>query len=147
MKIDRSFVKNIGSGPDNVEIVRAVIATTQNLFPGFVAEGVENRHRIELLIHNGCYAFQDYNTSPNRCSLRISKNLSVLRKQITGLAPICRHQMNVAWKRSVEFRHEWLNYCNDTLIASVSGNNCQTGVTLSGKGLKRPSSIHSYSGL
>jgi diguanylate cyclase (GGDEF)-like protein len=54
LKIDRSFVQDIPSNADNVEITKAIIALAHGLNIEVVAEGVETHAQMEFLARHGC---------------------------------------------------------------------------------------------
>ncbi|HEV7776269.1 MAG TPA: EAL domain-containing protein [Luteibacter sp.] len=60
IKIDQSFVRNIGVDPDDEAIVRATIEMAHRLKRGVVAEGVEIEQHLEFLRANGCDELQGY---------------------------------------------------------------------------------------
>ncbi|URL59901.1 bifunctional diguanylate cyclase/phosphodiesterase [Luteibacter flocculans] len=60
IKIDQSFVRNIGVDPDDEAIVRATIEMAHHLKRGVVAEGVEIEQHLQFLRLNGCDELQGY---------------------------------------------------------------------------------------
>lgn len=60
IKIDQSFVRNIGVDPDDVAIVEATIAMAHNLKRLVVAEGVEEEQQLEFLRKLQCEEVQGY---------------------------------------------------------------------------------------
>ncbi len=60
VKIDRSFVDGLPDDQDDVVIVQAILAMTQRLGIGAIAEGVETREQLDFLRSNGCNVYQGY---------------------------------------------------------------------------------------
>ncbi|MDT5335075.1 MAG: hypothetical protein QOD90_580 [Mycobacterium sp.] len=60
LKIDRSFVTELGSNPDDLAIVRAVIALAEAFELELVAEGVETQIAARTLLHHGCHRAQGF---------------------------------------------------------------------------------------
>ena len=60
IKIDQSFVRNIGIDPDDEAIVEATIGMAHNLNRGVVAEGVEIEAHLDFLRRHGCEVLQGY---------------------------------------------------------------------------------------
>jgi len=60
LKIDLSFVRMLENGPENLEIVRAIIQLATSLRMDVVAEGVENLNQQGILQGLGCEYFQGY---------------------------------------------------------------------------------------
>jgi EAL domain-containing protein (putative c-di-GMP-specific phosphodiesterase class I) len=60
IKIDQSFVRNIGVDPDDEAIVRATIEMAHRLNRAVVAEGVEIEQHLQFLRTNGCDELQGY---------------------------------------------------------------------------------------
>ncbi len=60
LKIDRSFVMNLLTSPDNAAIVKAIIILAHSLNLKVIAEGVENEQQVDLLREWGCEEVQGY---------------------------------------------------------------------------------------
>jgi diguanylate cyclase (GGDEF)-like protein/PAS domain S-box-containing protein len=60
IKIDQSFIGNIPADPDDVAIVRAIVAMARSLEISVTAEGVETREQLELLQELECDTYQGY---------------------------------------------------------------------------------------
>ncbi|MCV7134991.1 EAL domain-containing protein [Mycobacterium hodleri] len=60
LKIDRSFVAELGENPDDLAIVRAVIALAEAFELELVAEGVETVIAARTLLHHGCHRAQGF---------------------------------------------------------------------------------------
>ena len=54
LKIDKSFVKNVGSGGEDDVIVRTIVNLAHNLDMDVIAEGVETEEQLESLKALGC---------------------------------------------------------------------------------------------
>lgn len=63
LKIDQSFVKDMLTDVNGAAIVRTILALGSALGLNVIAEGVETQAQWELLVHEGCAAFQGYHFS------------------------------------------------------------------------------------
>jgi diguanylate cyclase (GGDEF)-like protein len=60
IKVDQSFVRNIGVDPDDEAIVRATIEMAHRLNRAVVAEGVETEQHLQFLRNHHCDELQGY---------------------------------------------------------------------------------------
>jgi diguanylate cyclase (GGDEF)-like protein len=60
IKIDQSFVRELGERPDSMAIVRAVATLGRDLGMAITAEGVETRQQLDALEGAGCTEIQGY---------------------------------------------------------------------------------------
>ncbi|BBY48622.1 bifunctional diguanylate cyclase/phosphodiesterase [Mycolicibacterium arabiense] len=60
LKIDRSFVTDLGRNPDDLAIVRAIIALADAFGLQLVAEGVETEAAAQTLLRHGCRRAQGF---------------------------------------------------------------------------------------
>lgn len=64
LKIDRGFISEVMSRPEDASIVRAIISLAHSLKLKVVAEGVESPDQLEFLKTLGCDQYQGYHYSP-----------------------------------------------------------------------------------
>jgi len=62
IKIDRSFVADLGQSAEAETLVGAIVKLARSFHLGVIAEGVETEAQKELLIAAGCHEFQGYLT-------------------------------------------------------------------------------------
>lgn len=60
LKIDQSFVRDIGTNADSAAIIRAIIAMAHNLQLKVVGEGVETEQQFDFLAGHECEEVQGY---------------------------------------------------------------------------------------
>ncbi|WP_150266427.1 EAL domain-containing protein [Paenibacillus tepidiphilus] len=60
VKIDRSFIRDIVSNKDDRAIVAAIITLARHLKMEVIAEGIETREQLGILLDKGCREFQGY---------------------------------------------------------------------------------------
>ncbi len=60
LKIDRSFILELGRTPKSTAVVTAIIALARSLNLRVVAEGVENLHQMQVLRRLGCDVMQGF---------------------------------------------------------------------------------------
>jgi len=73
LKIDRSFISDIGATSQNVAIVRAVIMMCRGLGIRVVAEGVETKEQLDVLRTLGCDEYQGFLFSPPVAATEIER--------------------------------------------------------------------------
>jgi EAL domain-containing protein (putative c-di-GMP-specific phosphodiesterase class I) len=60
LKIDKTFVHNIGLKPTDAVIVQTIIGMAKNLGMSVIAEGVETNEQLAFLALNGCHLYQGF---------------------------------------------------------------------------------------
>jgi diguanylate cyclase (GGDEF)-like protein/PAS domain S-box-containing protein len=84
IKIDRSFVSELGSRDGSKAIVRAVTGLGKSLGISTTAEGVETEEQLALLRLEGCTEVQGYLLSPPRPAEDVEAMLSTRRARIVA---------------------------------------------------------------
>jgi diguanylate cyclase (GGDEF)-like protein len=64
LKIDRGFIAEIMTRPDDASIVRAIVSLAHSLRLKVVAEGVETNEQLNFLTALGCDQYQGFHYSP-----------------------------------------------------------------------------------
>ena len=82
IKIDRSFIRELGTIEDSIAIVRAVVRLGSDFSITTVAEGVETRQQLAMLQSEGCVQAQGYLFSPPRPAMEIPAILAKLQSLI-----------------------------------------------------------------
>lgn len=77
LKIDRSFVRDVATDPEDAAIVSAILSMARDLKIRVVAEGVEDQQQLEFLRTRGCHFAQgfllDRPLSPERFMVRVRR--------------------------------------------------------------------------
>jgi diguanylate cyclase (GGDEF)-like protein len=84
IKIDRSFVAELGKKNDCVAIIRAVTGLGGSLGMATTAEGVETKEQLDILRSEGCTEVQGYLFSPPRPASEIPALLEHLSPRHAG---------------------------------------------------------------
>ena len=98
LKIDRTFISNLGSDSENGEIVRIIIMLAHNLGLKVVAEGTETEEQLKYLKQLDCEMAQGYFFSKPADQETISKLLAGNHKDITATT-----RLGSVWWRMVPF--------------------------------------------
>ena len=87
LKIDRSFVTNAATDPDDATIVRTIIEMGRSLGLQVIAEGIETDEQRHFLLHSGCQLGQGRLFGDPITSAAF---LEVLVRQATGEHPVLK---------------------------------------------------------
>jgi len=76
IKIDKSFVDDVATQNESIEIVRAIVTLARGLGMSTIAEGVESAVQIDKLRELGCDQIQGYVFSPPRPAADVARLLA-----------------------------------------------------------------------
>lgn len=60
LKIDRTFVTDVASNPDDARLASTIIAMAKGMGMKVIAEGIENKEQLAFLRHQGCHEGQGF---------------------------------------------------------------------------------------
>ncbi len=85
IKIDRSFVRNIGCDPEDEAVVRAMVSLGHALGKRVVAEGVEHEAQLAFLRRIGCDAAQGFLLARPQAAKELRLMLRSLSPAVVGM--------------------------------------------------------------
>jgi EAL domain-containing protein (putative c-di-GMP-specific phosphodiesterase class I) len=90
IKIDRSFIRDLASDPNDAAIVRAILSMSEHIGVRVIAEGVETREQLAFLREARCTYYQGHLGRPPlardtfREEMRFSADLYLPRRDAAG---------------------------------------------------------------
>ena len=84
IKIDRSFVSEIGKDENAGKLISSIVAMAHQLGLEVTAEGVERKHQVDYLIALGCEYLQGYYFSRPLPWREVARNLQSLPMAVAG---------------------------------------------------------------
>jgi diguanylate cyclase len=101
LKIDRGFIREVITRPEDASIVRAIISLAHSLRLKVVAEGVETPEQLGVLRSMGCDQYQGYHFSPPLPAIAFS---SLVREQMAESEPFTDDQASMTHSKLAVFR-------------------------------------------
>ena len=102
LKIDRAFISEIISRPDDASIVRAIVSLAHSLRLKVVAEGVETAEQLDVLRSLGCDQYQGYHFSP---ALRAEQFEALFRESLGRSGPLTEEEACRTYSKLTAFRN------------------------------------------
>jgi diguanylate cyclase (GGDEF)-like protein/PAS domain S-box-containing protein len=84
IKIDRSFIRELGKKDDCIAIIRAVARLGSNLGMTTIAEGIETQEQLEIVQAEGCTHAQGFLFSPPRPVSEVPRMLQGIRPRVVA---------------------------------------------------------------
>jgi EAL domain-containing protein (putative c-di-GMP-specific phosphodiesterase class I) len=85
IKIDRSFVRDVTTDPDDAAITNTIIIMGHNLGLKVVAEGVETQEQLEFLREHGCDEIQGFLISEPRPANITARQIEQLSRTVASI--------------------------------------------------------------
>jgi diguanylate cyclase (GGDEF)-like protein/PAS domain S-box-containing protein len=109
LKIDKSFVKDLTSNPNDLAISRSIIGLAHSLKLETIAEGIETHGQLESLLDLGCESGQGYHFSAPVSAVQAARffrtEAPADRRQAPGPAP--RTVSKVPTKAQLSSKGDW----------------------------------------
>ena len=102
LKIDRVFIREIASRPEDASIVRAIVSLAHSLRLKVVAEGMETAAQLEFLRAIGCDEYQGYHFSrplPENEFERLVREKAAKEQPLTQEEAMRTHSKLAAYRR------------------------------------------------
>ena len=88
LKIDRAFIRELSTGKESADIIRAIVELARSLKLRVIAEGVETAEQLSKLRDLGCNLFQGYLFSKPLAFSAVEACLSEFPQRILPLFPM-----------------------------------------------------------